>query len=305
MLVLQGHTSSVQALAYTPDGATLISAGDDWTIRLWDVRGGQQQAVLREHTDAVLTIAVSPNGKWLASGGHDKRVRVWDFPQRRLVNRRFPPFRATLNAVSIDPRAGRWLYCGADRRFRGVDRGNRDATRYTIDLETHIVHYPGEGLPRTTAVWSLAHAPNGDVATGWGSGAVTVEIGEVPWIRPPLQHPAAVTGLSFSPDGATLFALSANIVYVWDVQRGEVRRTIGPHAARISSVAVTPDGRFLLTGGWDATVRVWDAETGHEKARFDWQLGRRINAVAVAPDGMTAAAAGDAHEIVIWDLDDL
>src|SRR5215475_7729178 len=76
MLTLRGHTNTVQTLAYSPDGKTLASAGDDRTVCLWDLTTGAAHHVLRDHTDAVLTVAFSPDGRTLASGGYDKQMRL-------------------------------------------------------------------------------------------------------------------------------------------------------------------------------------------------------------------------------------
>src|SRR4051794_11112620 len=103
MLVLQGHTNSVQALAYSSDGGTLYSAGDDRTIRLWDLRRGHQLAVLTGHADGILTIAVLADGEWLASGGHEKQVWLWSLPQQQLIEA-FPRFASSVNAVAFEPR---------------------------------------------------------------------------------------------------------------------------------------------------------------------------------------------------------
>jgi WD40 repeat protein len=67
-------------------------------------------------------------------------------------------------------------------------------------------------------------------------------------------------------------------------------------------VAFAPDGKRLLSGSRDETVRLWDVESEQVVAAFEWKIGA-IRSVAFSPSGMTAAAAGDDGTIVIWDID--
>ncbi|CAD8170324.1 unnamed protein product [Paramecium pentaurelia] len=81
---LDGHDGPVSSICFSPDGKTLASAGGsifgggDCTIRLWDVKTGQQKAKLDGHTSTVVSVCFSPDGNTLASGSNDKSIRLWD-----------------------------------------------------------------------------------------------------------------------------------------------------------------------------------------------------------------------------------
>lgn len=75
---LLGHTSSIYAIAVSPDGELAITGGGDDVAILWRIASGTQLAVLRGHTDSVVAVAWSHTGTMAATASLDSTVRVWD-----------------------------------------------------------------------------------------------------------------------------------------------------------------------------------------------------------------------------------
>jgi hypothetical protein len=105
----------------------------------------------------------------------------------------------------------------------------------------------------------------------------------------------------FLPDDRLVVA-NGRYVYVVPPDGGDPQFVLSGHPKQVNAVAVTPDGRRILTAAHDGSIRTWDADTGAPGPAFDWGVGA-VTAVAFAPDGLTCAAAGLNGKVVVWDVD--
>ena len=81
MRTLAGHTSSVDSVAFSPDGKFLASGSSHDTVKLWDVATGKVLRTLAGYTFWVHSVAFSPGGKLLASGSWDNTVKLWEIEE--------------------------------------------------------------------------------------------------------------------------------------------------------------------------------------------------------------------------------
>jgi WD40 repeat protein len=290
----------------------LASAGDDITIRLWDVATGNELQTLVGHTQTPLSLAFSPDGATLASADRGRGVRLWTLslagevaatPTRPPTGPSPTPLPLSARAISV-ANAAQVKTLNTLDSLGGVVAWSPDGTGlvvggsevYFLDAATlkpvrSIKSYSGNN--------GLAISPDGKTLAIFRTGVRlydTTSGGELRTLFEQSSVSSATCGapLAFSPDSATLAVQVGDTVKLYDVASGQELDTIVAKGA--SSVAFAADGKSLYVGTWQGGIRL-DVSTGQPLFSFGGPLGDG-SCLALSADGTLLATAGFSGNVV-------
>jgi WD40 repeat protein len=313
---LKGHTGAVTAVAFSPDGGTLVSASTDATLKLWDVKNGELRSTLTGHSGAVLCAAFSHDGKTLASGGDDSNVLLWDVAAGKVVAK-LSAHGSKVKCLAFSPSGAQLATGGEDMTICLWNVRNR---RLRATLKGH-----------TRPVLCVAFAPAGDLLAS-GSGDQSLKLWNVaqaceqtPGRFLEREPRGSVLSVAYSPDGLELAMTTNSFVAIWELSHPERRFALAARrkgsiwCARYSPqgtlVAAACGANYSRSGRHDGNnapsgrapqlkeneIRLWDVATGRELGSLNGHA-RPVRSLAFSPTGTLLATGSDDKTVMLWDV---
>jgi WD40 repeat protein len=261
---------------------TLVTAGADKKVKLWNTEDGKLIKEIEAHDSAVNVIALSWNGKILATGGADKKVKLWNPADGKLIK-------------SIDAHDGAvtalWfstdnekLYSGsADKKLKVWNTADGKSVA-TVDA------HDGSILGIVTPPQMILTGGSDGMIRIWDeTGNKLIEI----------EHPGMKT-MAVNLVEAALYTADKDGAIKWWTQASGNGDFEGSQGAAINAMATMPDGKKLLTGGANGIVKIWDTDSKKMVKEVGEAHKGGVSAIVIAPDGKTIVTSGADKTVKLW-----
>lgn len=300
----EGHADWVVSVAFSPDGATLVSGSHDGTLILWSVTSGKLLRSIEDHRlkgrpFEVVSVAFSHDGKKLASASSDQTARVWD---------------AATGAQT-------WKFANVTSAHQVIFSPN-DNLLAVANCNTVMVWNLSSGILLRTfrkaqidvggtyCAKHVAFLNNDDLLADGGP----IQIWRVSTGKELRRFDSLRSGLgmALSSDGTKLVLGHSEgylgMMEVWDVATGKIFRRFPGQANPVESVGFAPDAKIVASENHqgndiraDGFIDLWDLNTGKKLRRLSGHKSR-VAAIAFSPDGKTLASGSWDHSVKLWDV---
>lgn len=246
--ILEGHTETIATVAMTVDGRFGVSGSFDHTLRLWDLSTGHCVHVFKGHEATVTTAAITPDGRYLLSGSMDTTVRLWDCTTGKCL-RTFTGHQDTVTLVAISANGQFALSRSLDKTFR---LWQLDAAEQHPPSNMQVCRQQEHQEAQNFRKRFLKYLNRSEMAMNTGKVATAYTF---------LALARTVPGYERDPKVIALNATLASVLQRKTLRAGRLLSTFDKHHDAINAVAITPDGKFAISGGRDNEIRLWSLTT--------------------------------------------
>jgi WD40 repeat protein len=285
---LRGHGGEVNWVEFDGRGR-LATASDDGTARVWDAETGEELLRLPSPGVELVAACFSPDGKSLLTGTHDGTIRQWRLPSGEPGWVRSAGA-SRVSALAFAPGGARFASASTDGLVRLWDAAS--------GAQVYDRRLPGQ-------CQCVAFGPHGfTFAVGDLSGNVQLfgsADGE-PRVILTCDHGCSVEGIAYAPDLKTLVTCGGHgRVRLWDLPSNTLWRNLDCEDIRVWSVTFSPDGRSIVYGAEDGTIRTLEVAKANAARFLPTPPGGEGLSLAFSPDGATLAVAGPDGSLTFWD----
>ena len=283
-------------LTANPVYPILASAAPDGLVRLWDLRKGGAPVTFKAHERSIEGIAFDPGGEILATGGTDKTVKLWAVKNAALL--------CTI-LVESSPRSIAFSF-NSQFVYVNVDDG-RIAVIHTATGT--LVHYTDK-VNELTSECIIASAPPVEVLVTSQTGIIVCD--DVLQQRTPVKIGIPIQSMAYNKERILALGggnskwlgmqnpnLVKGQVLLFNTRSGELNVLEG-HSAMVKSVAFSPDGKTVVSGGADGKIFLWEAATGQKLFSIDAHAGD-VTAVCFISAGFFIASIGLDAVVRLWE----
>jgi len=308
LATLTGHTDDVECCAYSPDGNLIVSCSQDNTLKVWDSRTGREIRTLSGHTNQVQYCAYLSDGSRIVSHGIDGMLIIWDAETGALkssTQTQLQLYEGVHCVLSLD---GRFLALArtayADKSGAGWPEGDWDETvelwNITTGKQLKIVDRHSSPSPEYN---SCAFSIDGSrLVCATSEGSLTL------FDTATGEELAALTGHGcgspvFSADGRRIgFAGDNATLKLWEMETGQITTILTGHNGDVGRCGFSPDGKLVMSGSRDKTIKVWVADAKETSATLaGTNHAGAIRSCAFSPDGMCVVTGSDDKTLKLWD----
>jgi WD40 repeat protein len=274
----------VTALAFSGDPSFLATGHDDGAVRYWDAAAHRRIHEFRFHKKPISAVAFSNDGKILAVAAEDKTISLWETASGKQLGKLIG-HTDRIPALAFHPGGEFLVSAGWDATARVWDMRTQEPV---ILLNSH-----------NSQVTALAFSADGCLLASADSG-LTVHVWDFAakkTLRQLKGPQGEIRCLAFSADGNKLASSGDRMIHLWGPQTGQVLAGSGPRPVAHTSLAVSPNGKYLASNGGGAASRLWDVATGQPV--FSLDDPGVVHEVAFSPDGTVLAGAAENH-VRLW-----